>query len=374
MLSMRHIPLAAATLWMVVSQSALADWETNMPVGVTEISRSVHDLHMTIFWICVAIGVVVFGVMFWSILHHRKSKGAVPAQFHESTTVEIIWTLIPFVILIAMAVPATATLIKMYNTDDAELDVKITGYQWKWHYEYMGEDVAFFSNLATPNEEIHNQKAKNPNYLLEVDEPLVLPVGKKIRFLLTANDVIHAWWVPALAVKKDAIPGFINESWTIIDEPGIYRGQCAELCGQYHGFMPIVVKAVPEAEFRTWLAARKAEKAASSAAAERTWTREELIERGQEVYMKACAACHQPTGAGIPGAFPALTNSPVVNGPVEAHAKLVIHGVQGTAMQAFGAQLDDVDLASVITFERNALGNSTGDMISPQEIRALKAK
>ncbi|MBK8509404.1 MAG: cytochrome c oxidase subunit II [Candidatus Competibacteraceae bacterium] len=229
-----------------------------MPRGVTAVSREVYDLHMLIFWICVAIGVVVFGVMFWSIFHHRKSRGAVPAQFHESTLVEIVWTIVPMLILIGMAVPATKTLVKMYDAREAELTVKVTGYQWRWQYDYLDQDVGFFSVLSTPATQIRNVAAKGEHYLLEVDNPLVLPVGKKVRILTTAADVIHSWWVPDLGWKRDAIPGFINENWTLIEKPGVYRGQCAELCGKDHGYMPIVVKAVPEAEFNEWLAQMKA--------------------------------------------------------------------------------------------------------------------
>jgi cytochrome c oxidase subunit 2 len=240
------------------STSARADFAVNMTPGATAISREVHDLHMLIFWICVAIGAVVFGVMFWSIYHHRKSRGAVAAQFHESTLVEVLWTAVPMLILVAMAVPATRTLIRMADARDADLTIKVTGYQWRWHYQYLNEGIEFFSVLATPRKQIRNTAAKSATYLLEVDRPLVVPVGKKIRILTTAADVIHSWWVPALGWKRDAIPGFINESWTLIEQPGVYRGQCAELCGQDHGFMPVVVEAVPEAEFQAWVVRMKA--------------------------------------------------------------------------------------------------------------------
>ena len=243
-------------LWLALG-SAHAQWTVNMTPGVTDVSRSVFDLHMTIFWICVVIGVVVFGVMFWSMLVHRRSTGQQPARFHEGTTVEILWTVVPFVILVAMAVPATKTLIDIYDTSESELDIQVTGYQWKWHYKYLGQDVEFFSNLATPAEQIHNKETKSEHYLLEVDKPLVLPTGAKVRFLVTSADVIHSWWVPAFAVKRDAIPGFVNEAWTRIDKPGIYRGQCAELCGKDHGFMPIVVEALSKEDFARWLAAKK---------------------------------------------------------------------------------------------------------------------
>ncbi len=255
--------LAGAWVWALAG-AAQAVQPYNMPVGVTEISREVYDLHMIIFWICVAIGVVVFGAMFYSILKHRKSKGHEPAQFHESTTVEIIWTVIPFAILIFMAVPAAKTLIQMYDASDADMTVKITGYQWKWKYDYVDEGISFYSNLATPADQIYASAKKDDNYLLEVDNELVVPVGKRIRFLITADDVIHAWWVPDLAVKKDAIPGFINDFWTKIDKPGVYRGQCAELCGRYHGFMPIVVRAVEPAEYEQWVAEHKAKSMAEA--------------------------------------------------------------------------------------------------------------
>lgn len=245
-------------LLLAWSAGGRAEMALNMPRGVTAISREVYDLHMLIFWICVVIGVVVFGVMFWSIFHHRKSRGAVPAQFHESTLVEIVWTIVPMLILIGMAVPATKTLVKMYDAREAELTVKVTGYQWRWQYDYLDHDVGFFSVLSTPATQIRNVAAKGEHYLLEVDNPLVLPVGKKVRILTTAADVIHSWWVPDLGWKRDAIPGFINENWTLIEKPGVYRGQCAELCGKDHGYMPIVVKAVPEAEFNEWLAQMKA--------------------------------------------------------------------------------------------------------------------
>ncbi|NJM11082.1 MAG: cytochrome c oxidase subunit II [Synechococcaceae cyanobacterium SM1_2_3] len=240
----------ALLMW---SMGAHADYALNMTPGVTAISRDVYNLHMLIFWICVAIGAGVFGVMFWSIYHHRKSRGVVPAQFHESTLIEIVWTVVPMLILVAMAVPATKTLIRMADARDADLTIKVTGYQWRWHYQYLNENIGFFSTLSTPVAQIQNDADKGEHYLLEVDQRMVVPVGKKIRVLTTAADVIHSWWVPSLALKKDAIPGFINESWTLIDKPGIYRGQCVELCGKDHGFMPIVVEALPEAEFKQWV-------------------------------------------------------------------------------------------------------------------------
>lgn len=358
--------LASPVLW--------AEWAINMPKGVTDLSQSIYGLHMSIFWITVVIGIVVFSVMFWSVIFHRKSRGAKASEFHESTLVEIIWTTIPFIILVVMAIPATKTLIEVYDADNAEIDIKITGYQWKWQYEYLGEDVSFFSNLSTPREEILNQRTKTENYLLQVDEPLVVPVGTKIRFLITAADVIHAWWVPALAVKKDAIPGFINESWTKINEPGIYRGQCAELCGKDHGFMPIVVDARPMDEYKAWLAEKRAEAAKVRELTQKDWTMAELMVKGEEVYNKVCAACHQPNGEGLPPMFPALKNSPVAieRDQITKHIDVVVNGVKGSAMQAFKDQLSEVDIAAVITYERNAWGNDTGELITPKDILDYK--
>jgi cytochrome c oxidase subunit II len=351
---------------------AYAGWTVNMAPGVTEVSRSVFDLHMTIFWICVVIGVIVFGVMFWSMLIHRRSTGQKPAHFHESTTVEILWTVVPLAILILMAIPATKVLIEIYDTSESELDIQITGYQWKWHYKYLGEDVEFFSNMSTPRAQIENRAAKGEHYLLEVDEPLVVPVGTKVRFLITAADVIHSWWVPALAVKKDAIPGFINESWTRIEEPGIFRGQCTELCGKDHGFMPVVVEAKSKEDYAAWLAERKQLAAAERELTSKQWSMEELMERGEKAYATACAACHQVNGEGLPPMFPALKGSAIAVGPAEGHIDIVVNGKPGTSMSAFGKQLSPVDLAAIITYERNAWGNRVGDMVTPQDIVAFQ--
>jgi cytochrome c oxidase subunit 2 len=353
-----------------------ADSMLNMPVGVTEISRQTYDLHMIIFLICVAIGVVVYGVLIYSLIAHRKSKGVVPATFHHSTTVEIIWTAIPFIILIAMAIPATRVLTEIYDAGESELDIKITGYQWRWQYEYLsedGENVAFFSNLSTPQEQIQNIADKGENYLLEVDNPLVIPEDTKVRFLLTAADVIHSWWVPDFAVKKDAIPGFVNESWVIVEEPGIYRGQCTELCGKDHGFMPIVVEVLPKAEFEAWMAEKQAAAAAVAELANQDWSMEQLVEQGQTVYNTFCMACHQQNGQGLPPAFPALTGSAIATGAIEDHVNIVLNGKPGSAMAAYGALLSPVDIAAVVTFERNALGNSVGDMITPVQILEMQA-
>jgi cytochrome c oxidase subunit 2 len=356
----------------LAASPARADFALNMRQGVTPISREIYDLHMIILWICVAIGAVVFGAMFYSIIQHRRSKGVVAAKFHESTLVELIWTLVPSLILVAMAIPATRTLIAMEDTSDPDLTIQVTGYQWKWHYRYLDDEVSFFSLLATPREQIENRSPKGENYLLEVDEPLVLPTRKKIRFLLGSNDVIHSWWLPDLGWKRDAIPGFINESWTWIDEPGTYRGQCAELCGRDHGFMPIVVVAKPEDEYRQWVESRKVAQRSEQALAEQEWGLEQLVERGEDVYNKICVACHQPGGVGIPNVFPALKGGPVATGPVDAHIEIVMKGKQGTAMQAFADQLSDLDLAAVISYERNAFGNDSGDGVQPAQIKSAR--
>ncbi len=343
--------------------------QVNMAKGVTEVGAEIYDLHMLILWICVVIGVAVFSVMFYSIIYHRKSRGHEPAQFHESTKVEIAWTVVPFLILIGMAVPATSTLLEAYNTDDAEIDILVTGYQWKWKYEYLdenGENVSFFSNLSTPQSEIYNSQTKGENYLLEVDEPVVIPVDTKVRFLLTANDVIHSWWVPEIAVKKDAIPGFINEAWTKVPEQGIYRGQCTELCGAYHGFMPVEVHAVSREEYDAWLAAKRADKVAQAAAASQTLSLDELMAKGEAVYNAQCMACHGMNGEG--GVGKAIAGSAVALGDIGRHLDVGIKGVAGTAMQAFGGQMSDVDMAAVITYQRNAFGNNTGDIVQPSDV------
>ncbi|MEZ9859332.1 cytochrome c oxidase subunit II [Vibrio splendidus] len=366
--------------FVVVLASPLvhASTEYNMTQGVTEISGKVYELHMLIFYICCAIAFVVFGVMFYSILRHRKSKGAVAAHFHESTKVEILWTIIPIIILIAMAIPATKTLIAMEDTSQSELTIKITGSQWKWHYSYFGEDVEFFSLLATSDKEIEGIEVKGAHYLLEVDKPLVLPINRKVRFLMTSDDVIHSWWVPAFAVKKDTIPGFINEAWTKIDEPGVYRGQCAELCGRAHGFMPIVVQAMEENEFDAWLADQKelaitAQQAAQDAL-DASLSLEELNTIGEEVYKTRCAVCHQVNGEGIPGAFPAIKGSPIALGDVGVHIDTIVYGRGGTAMQAFDNQLTEKEIAAVVTYQRNAWGNDTGDIVQASDVNAYKAK
>ncbi len=364
--------------------SAFADYALNMREGVTVTSQANYEIHMIIFWVCVAIGVVVFGAMIYSMIAHRKSKGAVAAQFHESTLMEIVWTVIPIVILISMAIPATKTLLAMEDTSNADMTIKVTGVQWKWKYDYVdgaAEGVSIISSLHPDHNEARLLKTGHTteslrakfgdNYLLDVDNPLVIPTGKKIRFLLTAADVIHNWWVPDFGWKKDAIPGFVNEAWTKVDKPGVYRGQCAELCGKDHGFMPIVVVAKDPADYAKWVESQKGAAADAAAAADRVWMKEELMAKGEKVYNTNCAACHQANGAGLPGAFPAIAGSPVANGAAAAHVNTVMNGRAGTAMAAYKSILNDVDMAAVLTFQRNSWGNS-GSVIQPADIKAVR--
>jgi cytochrome c oxidase subunit 2 len=362
-------------LWLA-APAVFAEYGLNFPKPVTPVAHKILELHNMILLICVIIFVIVFGVMFYSIFAHRKSRGYKPAKFHDNATLEVVWTVIPFLILVSMAIPSTATLLEMSDTSKSDLTIKITGYQWKWKYDYPDQDVGFFSTLTTPRDQIENKAAKGEHYLLEVDNPIVVPVGKKVRFLVTANDVIHAWWVPQLGVKKDAIPGFINEFWIRADEAGTFRGQCAELCGKDHGFMPIVVSAVSQEDFTKWVAVQKGKAAAESAGSTKTWSKDELMEKGKKAYAATCAACHGPEGKGIPGVFPAIEGSKVASGPVEEHIKTVLHGRAtgkfGAQMPSFAAQLSDADVAAIVTFERNALGNKAGDVVQPSQAKALR--
>ncbi len=367
---------ALGALLMAAAGLASAD-ELNMPVGVTEISRSVYDLHMIILWVCVVIGVVVFGAMFWSIIHHRRSQGHEAAQFHENTRLEIAWTIVPTIILIAMAVPATSTLIKMYDTGGEDMTVEVRGYQWKWQYKYLDEDYqstfGFMSTLATPQDEMYNRSTKGEHYLLEVDEPLRIPINKKVRFLLTSEDVIHAWWVPDFGIKRDAIPGILNELWTIVEEPGVYRGQCTELCGKDHGFMPVVVQAMEQEDFDAWYATKLKEEQERKALESMVFTADELMARGEEVYVKNCVSCHQVNGQGVPPVFPSLVGSPVATGDRDAHIRMVLNGVPGTSMQAFGGQLSKAEIAAVVHYERHAWGNNAGDITQPVDVANVEA-
>lgn len=360
-----------------LSSVAQAEYGLNLPLGVTETSKQVYDLHMLILWVCVVIGVIVFGAMIYSMIYHRKSRGAVASQFHESMTAEVIWTVIPFVILIVMAVPATKVLIEMHDTSEADMKIKVTGYQWKWRYEYIGEGVDFFSTLDAASNEARKlgsdiDPSTVENYLLNVDNPLVIPAGKKVGFLLTASDVIHSWWVPDFGWKKDAIPGFVNEAWVKVDEPGVYRGQCAELCGRDHGFMPIVVEVKSQADYETWLAEQKTGVAVAQVDVLKEFDSAELNSKGKDIYNANCVACHQQNGQGVPGVFPAITGSTIATGDINQHIDMIMNGKAGTAMAAFKEQLNDVELAAVVTYQRNSLGNNVGDVVQPTAIAALR--
>lgn len=333
-----------------------AGLEVNLPYGVTSTSREIYWLHMAGFYVCCAIGIVVFGVLIYSLIKYRKSKGAEAAHFHEHLGLEIFWTAIPFLILVGLAIPATIVLKHIHNTDESQLTIKITGYQWKWKYEYLDQGIGFFSNLSTTFDQINNIAPKSPHFLLEVDQPLVVPINTKIKLLVTADDVIHSWWVPTLGVKQDAVPGFINENWMNITTPGVYRGQCGELCGVYHGFMPIVVQAVSKADFAEWVKGQK--RVMLQPKNLQPMTSSELMTLGKAGYDKSCVMCHQSQGQGVPPTFPALNKSRVVTGSLDANIGFVLTGVPGTAMQAFGEQMDDRTLAAIITYIRSSWDNA----------------
>ena len=367
--------LTGGLLLALYTGLASAAFQLNFQPPVTRIASEIYDLHMLMMYVILVIFCVVFGVMFYSIYAHRKSVGHKAEQFHENTTVEIIWTVVPFVILIGMAWPATKTLIAFKDTANPDITIKATGYQWKWGYDYLkgeGEGLAFLSALSTPQDQIQNRKPKGENYLLEVDNPLVVPVGKKVRVLTTANDVIHSFWVPAFGIKQDAIPGFVRDTWFKADKEGTYRGQCAELCRKDHGFMPIVVEVVSAEKYTQWVAGQKKKTAAAAEDANKQWGADELKARGEKVYAANCAACHQASGKGLPPAFPGLDGSKITTGDKKVHIDMVLNGKAGTAMAAFGKQLSDTDIAAVVTYERNAWGNKTGDAVQPAEVKAAR--
>ena len=360
------------TLLFLVPTSVFSEAsDYNMRVGVTEVSKEIFDLHMLIMWICVWIGVVVFGIMFWSLWKYRKSSGAIAAKFDDHFWVEIAWTVAATVILVGMAIPSTSVMIKAYDDTEGDVNIMVTGYQWKWQYTYLEEGISFFSNLSTSQEEIDNALPKGEFYLSEVDEPLVIPINKRIRFLITGNDVIHSWWVPDFAVKQDAVPGFINTAWTNVPKPGIYRGACTELCGLKHAFMPVVVRAVEQEEYEAWIIEKIALAEAEKLLTEKVWTKAELIERGQGVYLKNCVACHQANGQGLPPVFPSLEGSQIVMRDKARNIEILMEGVQGAAMQAFSKQLSEVDIASVITYTRDSWSNGKngdGEIVVPMDI------
>ena len=369
--------LPALLIAALAPGAAMADREWNLPPPATPIAHEIFELHAIIFWICVVIFIVVFGAMFYSIYAHRKSKGHVAEQFHENTTVEIIWTVIPFIILVLMAWPATKTVLAMKDASAADLTVKITGSQWKWNYDYLNDGFGYFSELATPYAQIENREKKGEHYLLEVDRPLVVPVNKKVRLLITSSDVIHAWYLPSAGVQQDAIPGFVRDDWMKFEKTGTYRGQCAKICGKEHGFMPIVVEVKSEEDYAAWVGDQKKKLASAADDVNKTWDIKDLTARGEKVYTANCAACHQPNGKGLPPAFPPLDGSKVATGPKLAHISTVLNGVmrdgKPTAMVAWKGTLSDVDIASVVTYERNSWGNHTGEAIQPSEVAGAKA-
>lgn len=359
----RCLAVIGSLLLMPLSHAS----EYNLPASHTQVGHTIYSIHMMAFWVAVGVCAFVFAWMAYNFVRYRKSKGAEAQQIHGHVGVEILWSVIPAIILILMAIPATKGLMQIHNTAKPDMTVEIIGYQWKWRYKYLDEGIDFFSNLSSTPEQINGTAKKGKWFLLEVDKPMVVPVGQKIRLLVTADDVIHDWWVPSLGVKQDAVPGYINENWMKIDKPGIYRGECAELCGVYHGFMPIVVKAVPLPEYRAWVAKQKKvnELGQSSRNAPRAkLTSSELLAKGKVTYLAHCAVCHQKGGKGLPPTFPALINSPIATGPVAAHIAIVVNGKAGTTMQSFKNQLSEEQLAAVITYERHAWGNDKKNKIS----------
>lgn len=370
----------ARPLWLLplvaLTPSAQAAWELNMPIGVTDQSQAIYGLHMLIFWICVVISVIVYGIMAYALIAYRRSVRKEAAQFSHNTKLEILWTALAALVLVVLAIPSTKTLIDIYDQSPGEVNIKVVGYQWKWGYEYLEEGFSFLSNISTSQDEIYGRTAKGEFYLLEVDKPIYIPVGKRVRFLITAKDVLHAFWVPEFGIKQDAIPGYFNIAQATVQTPGVYRGVCAELCGLNHGFMPITVVAVEEPEYRLWVEERKAEFLEIKAASGRDWQESELLERGEQAYARNCAVCHQLDGRGVAGAFPALAGSPIVLGDKAAQTRILLRGVSGTAMQAFGDILSATDLAAVLTYSRTAWGNgekiATDRLVQPAEVLRQK--
>lgn len=354
--------------------AAVDPWRMNMRRGVTPISHDIYDLHMIAIAVCAVIGMIVFGVMIYSLIHHRKSKGYQPASFHDNKRLEIVWSIIPFLILVGLAIPATTVLFRQEDSRDSDITIKVVGSQWKWQYQYLDQGISFYSNLSTPFAQIQNEEPKGEWYLLEVDRPLVVPIKKKIRFIVTALDVVHSWWVPTLGIKRDAVPGFMREAWAWIEKPGVYRGQCAELCGINHGYMPIVINAVDEETFNQWVntQTKVEDKYAATQnvpSTQQDLSREALMTQGKAKYDSYCAACHRVDGKGIPPLYPALKGSSVAVGyPISRHIALVLNGVPGSAMQAYRHQLSDEDIAAIVTYERNAWENNTNDLIQPKDV------
>jgi len=360
--------------------------QLNMQTPVTGVGADIYSLHNWMMIVCLVIFVAVFGVMFYSVFKHRKALGHKPATFHESTTVEIAWTIVPFLIVIGMALPATKTVIALKDTSNADITIKATGMQWKWGYDYLngeGQGISFLSNLSTPRSQIGEPgvaptAARGENYLLEVDNEMVVPVGKKIRMVFTANDVIHAWTIPAFAIKQDAIPGFVRDGWFKADQVGVYRGNCVELCGKDHAFMPIVVRVVSAEDYTKWVAGEQKRMAALADDPSKVWTIDELKTKGEAVYAANCVACHQANGKGLPNTFAPLDGSQVVNGARGHQIDVLLHGQDTPAYP--GAmppwpQLSDTDIAAVITYTRNNWSNKAAEnIVQPAEVLAARSK
>lgn len=375
-----------ALSWMTVATAQVQDVpggpavdQLNVTPGVTPISQEIYDLHWMIMIICTIIFIGVFGTMLYSIVKHRKSRGYKAAKFDENLSIELAWTIIPFLIIVGMAIPATRTVVAMKDTTGADLTVKATGYQWKWGYEYLdgpATGVHFLSNLSTPQDQIDGKAPKSNTYLLEVDRPLVVPVDKKVRVVLTAADVIHAWMVPDFGVKQDAVPGYLRDTWFRAQKTGTFRGQCAELCGKNHAYMPIVVEVKSAEDYAQWVKEQKAAMASATVDPNKVWTQDELVAKGKEVFSSTCVACHQANGEGIPGTFPALNgDTKYVLAPMKDQILTVLNGHPGTAMAAFRDQLDDVQLAAVVTYTRNAwdnAGKGPDPLVLPSDVKALR--
>lgn len=379
-LSSKAFVIVFCFFWVNAVFAEADHWQMNMFKGVTPVSRDMYNLHMIAMLVCAIIGLVVFGIMIYSLIHHRKSKGYQAAKFHDNTRLEIVWTIIPFLILLGLAFPATRTLIKLDNVDKSQITIKVVGSQWKWEYFYLDEGLHFYSNLATPFAQIQNKQPKDSNYLLTVDKEVVVPVDKKIRFLVTSRDVIHSWWVPELGIKRDAMPGFMYEAWARIETPGVYRGQCTELCGVGHAYMPIVVRAVPMEEYQQWVSQQLAEEKAwneqqNNLTSQKTNTRDELMKLGEEKYNMVCSACHQSNGQGIPPMYPALKGSSIAVGyPIDRHINMLLIGSPGSAMQSYADMFSNEEIAAIITYVRNAWENNTNDTVQPLDIAKLRVE
>ena len=344
---------------------------------VTEIAHDQRWLHNFMLVICTIIFLGVFGVMFYSIVKHRKSKGAKSANFHESTTVEIIWTIVPFIIVILMALPATKVVVAMKDTSAADLTIKATGIQWKWGYDYLkgeGEGIGFVSTLDLAQREASDAgKPVGDDYLLKVDNPLVVPVGKKVRIITTASDVIHAWMVPAFGVKQDAIPGFVRDTWFRAEKTGDFYGQCAELCGKDHAYMPIHVKVLSQADYTAWVDGKKKALAAAADDPAKVWALADLTARGEKVYAANCAACHQANGKGAGPIKPLDGAAVVLDADHAKQIQILLKGQNNGAMPSW-KQLSDTDLAAVASFTKNSWSNKTGQIVQPAEVQAERAK